>query len=127
MKKNFEDVEAIFVDLNNDGNLDLYVVSGGNEENFQDHIYWNDGKGNFTYKPDVLPPTLSSGGAVVAFDFNGDGKPDIFRGGQVTTGSYPTSTDTYLFENDNGIFKDVTPEFLKNISMIKHRDCCRYQ
>jgi enediyne biosynthesis protein E4 len=116
--KNFEDVEAVFADLDHDNDLDLYVVSGGNEDNFQDRIYWNDGKGNFTYKPDILPATLSSGGAVVAFDFDKDGDLDIFRGGQVTTGAYPLAPRSYLFENDNGIFKDITPEFLKDIGMI---------
>ena len=115
---NFEDVEAIFADLDHDNDLDLYVVSGGNEDNFQDRIYWNDGKGNFTYKEDVLPATASSGGAVVALDFDNDGDIDIFRGGQVTTGSYPLPPTSYLFENDNGKFKDVTPDFLKNIGMV---------
>ncbi|MEO8569819.1 MAG: FG-GAP-like repeat-containing protein [Ginsengibacter sp.] len=115
---NFEDVEAIFADFDHDDDLDLYVVSGGNEDNFLDRIYWNDGKGNFTYKPGVLPATTSSGGAVVAFDFDNDGDIDIFRGGQVTTGSYPRPPSSYLFENDNGIFKDVTPDFLKNIGMV---------
>jgi len=114
----FEDVEATFADFNQDGNLDLYVVSGGNETNFKDRIYYNDGKGNFTYQPDILPETSSSGGTVVAFDFDGDGYPDIFRGGQVTTGAYPIAPRSYLFKNDKGIFKDVTPDFLKNIGMI---------
>ena len=117
-QSSFEAVDAIFADFDHDGDLDLYVVSGGNEANFQDHIYWNDGKGNFSFKPGVLPATLSSGGAVVAFDFDGDGDLDIFRGGQVTTGAYPLPPASYLFENDHGVFKDVTPEVLKNIGMI---------
>ncbi len=116
--ENFEDVEAIFADLDHDGDLDLYVVSGGNEDNFQDRIYWNDGKANFSYKADILPATASSGGSVVAFDFDNDGDLDIFRGGQISTGSYPLPPASYLFENDSGTFKDITPAFLKNIGMI---------
>lgn len=115
---NFEDVEAIFADLDNDGDLDLYVVSGGNEANFQDRIYYNDGNGNFSYQPQLLPATTSSGGAVVAFDIDGDGQLDIFRGGQVTTGAYPIAPRSYLLRNDKGVFKDITPDFLKNIGMI---------
>lgn len=77
----FEDVEATFADFDQDNDLDLYVVSGGNEVYFQDRIYWNDGQGNFSYKNNVLPPTLFSGGTVVAFDMDKDGDVDIFRGG----------------------------------------------
>ncbi|HMH20291.1 MAG TPA: FG-GAP-like repeat-containing protein, partial [Puia sp.] len=113
-----ESVQAIFADLDHDGDLDLYVVSGGNEGNFQDHIYWNDGKGNFSYTPGVLPVTASSGGAVVAFDMDGDGDLDIFRAGQVSTGAYPSAPQSYLFENSRGVFKDVTPDFLQHIGMV---------
>jgi hypothetical protein len=116
--KDFENVEAIFADFDHDNDLDLYVVSGGNESNFQDHIYWNDGKGNFSYKPFILPATQSSGGPVISFDFDKDGDLDIFRAGQVTTGSYPLAPQSYLFRNDKGIYTDVTPDFLKNIGMI---------
>lgn len=114
----YEDVEAIFADLDQDNDPDLYVVSGGNESDFQDRVYWNDGKGNFTFKTGILPATVSSGGAVVAFDMDKDGDLDIFRGGQVTTGAYPTPPQSYLFENDKGIFKDVTPAFLQKTGMI---------
>jgi hypothetical protein len=114
----YEGVEAAFADLDGDGHSDLYVVSGGNESNFQDHIYWNDGKGNFNSRPGVLPPTVSSGGQVVTFDMDGDGDSDIFRAGQVKTGSYPEAPRSYLFRNDKGVFTDVTPEFLKNIGMV---------
>jgi hypothetical protein len=114
----FESVQAIFADLDHDGDLDLYVVSGGNNGNFQDHIYWNDGKGNFSYVPEVLPVTASSGGAVVAFDMDNDGDLDIFRGGQVSTGAYPSAPRSYLFENVNGVYRDVTPDVLKNIGMV---------
>jgi len=116
--KDFEAVEAIFADLDHDNDLDLYVASGGNESSFQDHIYWNDGKGNFSYRPFVLPATQSSAGSIVAFDFDKDGDLDIFRAGQVTTGSYPLAPQSYLFRNDNGVYIDVTPDFLKHIGMI---------
>jgi enediyne biosynthesis protein E4 len=114
----FEQVAAVFADLDNDKDLDLYVVSGGNEAAFEDHVYWNDGKGNFSIKENSLPLTASSGEAVAVFDMDGDGDLDIVRGGQVKTGAYPQAPASYLFENDHGIFKDVTPAVLKNIGMV---------
>ena len=54
----------------------------------------------------------------MAFDFDGDGDLDIFRAGQVTTCSYPLAPASYLFENDHGVFKDITPACLKNIGMV---------
>ena len=114
----FEQVKAIITDFDGDGRPDLYVVSGGNNDQFQDHIYWNDGHGNFTEHPNALPATASSGGAIVAFDMDKDGDPDLFRGGQVTTGAWPTAPRSYLFRNDHGKFIDITPDCLKNIGMV---------
>ncbi|MDP4148719.1 MAG: VCBS repeat-containing protein [Bacteroidota bacterium] len=116
--REFEGVQALFADFDHNGTPDLYLVSGGNATNFQDQLYLNDGKGNFTHNPDVLPPTESSGGAVAVLDLDGDGDLDIFRGGQVTTGAYPTPPRSYLFRNDHGTFKDVTPEFMRHIGMV---------
>jgi enediyne biosynthesis protein E4 len=116
--QNFEDVAAVFADLDHDGDMDLYVVSGGNEDNFQDRIYWNDGKGNFEYIPNTLPTTASSGEAVAIFDMDNDGYPEIFRGGQVSTGAYPVAPSSYFFQNVHGSLKDITPDFLKHIGMV---------
>jgi len=115
-----EQVNAIFFDADGDGDMDLYVVSGGNEYNdqsagFQDHLYLNDGKGNFTPAPaDALPPMLSSKFAIAAGDFNHDGRIDLFVGGRGVPGSFPLPSKSYLLRNDskNGVIKftDVTDE-----------------
>lgn len=49
----YEDVAACFADVNNDGNIDLIVASGGNESFGKNpllspRLYLNDGKGNFS-------------------------------------------------------------------------------
>jgi enediyne biosynthesis protein E4 len=109
-----EDVAATFFDADNDGDKDLYVACGGFEFNendpaLEDRLYINDGKGNFTRKQDALPPMLTSKKCVKAADIDSDGDMDLFAGGRVVPGKYPTTPGSYVLINDGkGIFKDFT-------------------
>ena len=111
-----EDVDAVFFDADGDGHPDLYVVSGGNEfwgdhDALQDRLYLNDGKGHFHRAPDALPRFAESGSCVVAGDFNGDGRLDLFVGRRVVARNYGVAPRSYLLENDGaGHFRDVTLE-----------------
>jgi hypothetical protein len=117
---------ALFFDADNDGDLDLYVVSGGSryKENaleYQDRLFINDGMGNFTLAPQALPEILTSGSVVIAADYDMDGDLDLFVGGRVIPGKYPLPPKSYILRNDGGIFKDVTEEVcpeLQNLGMV---------
>ena len=110
-----EDVAAVFFDADNDGDMDLYVGSGGYEfmpgdPALQGRLYINDGKGNFTKKENALPNMLISTGCVTVADIDGDGDMDLFIGGRCVPGQYPITPESRILLNDgNGNFADATP------------------
>ncbi len=124
----YEDCGALFIDIENDGDLDLYVASGGggefeaSPELLQDRLYLNDGKGNFARAPERhLPEMLSSTQAIAASDWDQDGDLDLFIGGRTSPGKYPSAPNSYLLKNNNGQFTDLTDQLapeLKNLGMI---------
>ncbi|RYC67159.1 VCBS repeat-containing protein [Spirosoma sordidisoli] len=122
-----EDTDAQFVDVDGDGDQDLYVVSGGyaylpDDLLLNDRLYLNDGKGNFSRSADALPGDQSSDACVVALDIDKDGDQDLFVGGRVRPGFYPQAVSSRILINDGkGNFVEATAQwapYLKNLGMV---------
>lgn len=121
----YEDLGAVFFDANNDGQQDLYVVSGGNafqdERMFQDRLYLNV-NGNLTKTQNILPKISGSGSRVIPNDFDRDGDVDLFVGGRISPQNYPYPGQSYLLVNQmvQGELKfiDQTEELAPGLSSI---------
>lgn len=123
-----EDVDATFIDLDNDGDLDLFVASGGNEfgvgsQQLTDRLYINDGQGNFTKREDAtLNANRWSTAVVQADDINGDGYIDLFVGSRLRPFLYGVPAPSFIYlNNKNGGFQNETKEIapgLDNLGMV---------
>lgn len=119
-----EDVDAIFFDANNNGHLDLYVVSGGNEftENMpqlRDRLYLNNGDGNFIYAELNLPDIQVNGSVVRSADITGNGFMDLFVGGHSIPWRYGVTPKSTILVNDgNGLFTDQTSTISPELEYI---------
>ena len=109
-----EDMGALFFDVDNDGDQDLYVVSGGNEYKansiaYKDRLYINEGNNVFTKSVDAIPSNMHVSGKVVeACDYDNDGDLDLFVGGRLTPSKYPFAPRSFILQNNSGKFQDVT-------------------
>ena len=114
-----DETAALFFDADGDKDVDLYVVTGGNEFLPQDKLladvlYLNDGKGNFTVSTG-LPNLLENGSCVAAADYDRDGDQDLFVGTRMISGQYGYHPNSYLLQNDgSGHFSDVTKQVMAN-------------
>ncbi|MFY0599838.1 MAG: VCBS repeat-containing protein [Cyclobacteriaceae bacterium] len=125
-----EDISSLFFDADQDGDNDIYIVSGGNEfwkdpEMLQDRLYVNDGRGNFKRSKTALPATTSSGSRVYSTDYDKDGDLDLFVGGRQVPRNYPYPANSYILENistpGSPKFRDATTEvapFLKELGLV---------
>ncbi|UWX55175.1 VCBS repeat-containing protein [Maribacter litopenaei] len=106
------DTDISVSDFDKDGNLDIYIASGGyhnfnpNDIHFQDRIYLGDGMGGFKKDNQALPQLLENTSTIAIGDINNDSHPDIFVGGGIIPGRYPETSPNYILVNDgNGKFQ----------------------
>ena len=123
-----EDTDCAFFDADGDGDLDLYVTSGGNEfpvssSALLDRLYINNGRGRFSKSQQMLPVArYESSSCVQPADFDNDGDMDLFVGIRLHPFLYGVPVNGYLLENDaHGNFLNVSEKRvpgLKEIGMI---------
>ncbi len=115
--KESEDSQVVFFDADNDGDLDLYVSSGGVEFSnssyaLYDRLYINDGFGEFARSPQLLPVSNpESTSVVLPNDFDKDGDIDLFVGVRLKPGLLGVPQNGHILQNNGeGVFNDVTLE-----------------
>lgn len=116
-----EDMGSVFFDADGDKDIDLLVTGGSIEVDngspyYKPRLYLNDGKGNFTINSNAIPASVNtSASCVTACDYDNDGDADVFIGGRISV-NYPEIPNSYLLQNNNGMFTDVTAAVNESLS-----------
>jgi hypothetical protein len=108
-----DDADCLLFDADGDGDADLLVTGGDvqrppDDAAYGPRLFSNDGKGKFTLQQQAIPSTVKTiAGTVSASDYDNDSDLDLFIGGRVSH-QYPVIPQSFLLQNNNGIFSDVT-------------------
>ncbi|HVZ64656.1 MAG TPA: FG-GAP-like repeat-containing protein [Lacunisphaera sp.] len=122
-----DDGPVLLFEANGDGRPDLLVTRGGSAlaagaREYQPQLYLGDSQGSFQPAPEGALPSLPvSAGAAVGADFDHDGRLDLFIGGRVEPGLYPTAPRSAFLLNRGGRFDDVTDAWapsLRSVGMV---------
>jgi len=117
-----EDMGSVIFDFDNDGDNDMFVLSGGNEypegsDYYQDRLYINDGSGLLTRKNlGLLSKNKRSGKSVITLDYDQDGDQDIIVGNRMIPGKYPRFEPSYIYENKENNLYEVTSTIAPKLS-----------
>jgi enediyne biosynthesis protein E4 len=120
-KKYEEDMGSVFFDADGDKDIDLLVTGGSIEVDkgspyYKPRLYLNDGKGNFINNINAIPAAVNtSASCVAACDYDNDGDMDVFIGGRVSL-EFPEIPNSYLLQNNAGVFTDVTASVNESLS-----------
>lgn len=117
-----ENVAVLFFDCDGDKDFDLFAGSGGNAftigtPEMVNHLYINDGKGNFSKSPAPLPPSGGNVSVATAYDFDKDGDEDLFVGYRNIPRNYGATPGNAIYRNDGtGRFTNVTTQIFPELA-----------
>jgi hypothetical protein len=118
------DGPALLFDADGDNAPDLLLTRSGaalpaNAAEYQPRLFLNrNPTGWQTAAADALPPLAISAGALVAADYDHDGRLDVFLGGRTLPGQYPLSPYSALLHNIGGRFEDVTDQLAPGLPKV---------
>lgn len=123
----FEDTAMSLFDSDGDGDLDLYVGSGGNftqagQREMQDRLFENDGTGHFELVRGGLPQIGLNTSVIAPYDLDQDGDLDLFVGHRSVPQQYGWPPQSYFYLNDgSGKFTPLPNEnapMLQDLGMV---------
>ncbi|WP_020535871.1 VCBS repeat-containing protein [Lewinella cohaerens] len=121
---NYEDTAAALFDADGDGDLDLFVGSGGNNmpvghRYMQDRLYINDGRGNFEMNPRALTASGFNTSVAVPLDVDQDGDLDLFVGSRSIPSQYGSNPPSFMYINDGkGTFRDEIETYAPELASL---------
>jgi hypothetical protein len=117
-----EDTSSLFFDANSDNNLDLLVVSGGNEfmkgKPISPRLYLNT-NGTLTLSESAFKGIETNASSVKAVDLDNDGNLDISITSNTNPSAFGDTPEQFLFLNDGkGNFENITSVYAKEFQYI---------